>query len=88
MAAETSTCYTLHSKNKSVGPAIIFRFTNKKNKHAIVRQGRKLEGSDVYINEHLTTKKNTDIARKACVNFQLLNILTSSETSTSWKEDP
>lgn len=33
-------------------------------KRDILKQGKKLKGSDVYINEHLT-KKNADIARVA-----------------------
>ena len=38
--------------------------TNRKNKDALLRQGRKLKGTQVYINEHLT-KKNADIAKRA-----------------------
>ena len=63
-SGDIEACHTLHSKNKTVAPAIIIWFTNRKNKQAIIRQGRKLKGTDVYINEHLT-KKNADIARKA-----------------------
>ena len=37
---------------------------NRKHKTALLKQRRKLKGSDVYINEHLT-KYNGDIARKA-----------------------
>ncbi len=37
---------------------------NRKHKNALLRQGKKLKGSNVYLNEHLT-KRNTDIARKA-----------------------
>ena len=40
------------------------RFSNRKHKSALLKQGRMLKGSDVFINEHLT-KKNADIARKA-----------------------
>lgn len=45
-------------------PAIIMRFANRKYKGALLRQGKKLKGSNVYINEHLT-KSNAAIARKA-----------------------
>jgi len=45
-------------------PAIIMRFSNRKHKSALLKQGGMLKGSDVFINEHLT-KKNADIARKA-----------------------
>ncbi|KAL3983381.1 coronin-2 [Sarotherodon galilaeus] len=44
--------------------AVIMRFVNRKNKVALLKQGRKLKGTDVFINEHLT-RKNADIARKA-----------------------
>ena len=45
-------------------PAIIMRFSIRKHKSALLKQGGMLKGSDVFINEHLT-KKNADIARKA-----------------------
>ena len=57
-------CHPLPRKNKSEKPAIIIRFVNRKQKIALLRQGRKLKGTNVYINEHLT-KKNSDIARQA-----------------------
>lgn len=57
-------CHTLPNKIKSAIPAIIIRFTNRKSKDALLKQGRKLKGTQVYINEHLT-KKNADIAKKA-----------------------
>ena len=40
------------------------RFVNRKHKTALLKQGRKLKGTNVFINEHLT-KRNADIARKA-----------------------
>ena len=45
-------------------PNIIIRFANRKHKTDLLRQGNKLKGTRVYINEHLT-KKNADIARCA-----------------------
>ena len=45
-------------------PAVIIRFVNRKNKTALLKQGRKLKGTNVYLNEHLT-KKNAEIAWKA-----------------------
>ncbi|KAK7152537.1 hypothetical protein R3I93_010685 [Phoxinus phoxinus] len=57
-------CHTLPSKNKTYTPLVIIRFTNRKKKSSLLGQGRKLKGTEVYINEHLT-KKNADIARKA-----------------------
>ena len=58
-------CHPLSSKNKNDKPtAVIMRFANRKHKVELLKQGRKLKGSNVYLNEHLT-KKNGDIARKA-----------------------
>jgi len=59
-----SSCYSLPRKNKQTKPAIVLRFVATKHKRDILKQGKKLKGSDVYINEHLT-KKNADIARMA-----------------------
>ncbi|KAI9525221.1 hypothetical protein NQZ68_009901 [Dissostichus eleginoides] len=57
-------CHPLPRSNAGNKPAILIRFVNRENKTALLKQGRKLKGSDVYINEHLT-KYNDDIARKA-----------------------
>uniref|UniRef100_A0A1A7ZXN5 Uncharacterized protein n=1 Tax=Nothobranchius furzeri TaxID=105023 RepID=A0A1A7ZXN5_NOTFU len=57
-------CQTLPRKNKNQKPAIIIRFVNRKQKKELLKQGRKLKGTNVYVNEHLT-KKNADIARQA-----------------------
>ena len=43
---------------------IIVRFVNKKSKLKVLKNVRKLKGSNVYINEHLT-QKNGEIAQKA-----------------------
>lgn len=57
-------CHPLPRRNDSDNPAIIMRFINRKHKTALIKQGRKLKGTNVFINEHLT-KRNGDIARKA-----------------------
>lgn len=58
-------CHTLPRRNdKDKSTAVIMRFVNRKRKTALLKQGRKLKGSNVYLNEHLT-KRNADIARKA-----------------------
>lgn len=57
-------CHSLPSKDKKTKPTIIIRFTSRKKKIVLLKQGKKLKGSNVYINEHLT-RKNADIARKA-----------------------
>lgn len=52
-------------RNKDT-PAIITRFVSCKLKSELLKQGKKLRGSDVYINEHLT-KRNADIARNPVI---------------------
>lgn len=57
-------CHLLPRRNPTNKPAVIIRFVNRKHKNALLKQGRKLRGSDVFINEHLT-KNNAEIARRA-----------------------
>ena len=57
-------CHPLPRRIKTDKPAIIIRFANRKHKTELLKQGRRLKGSDVYMNEHLT-KINAEIARKA-----------------------
>lgn len=56
-------CHSLPRKSNKK-PTVIIRFVNRKNKTALLKQGRKLKGTNVYLNEHLT-KKNAEIAWKA-----------------------
>lgn len=56
-------CHPLPTRN-SRPPAVILRFISRKKKTSLLKQGRKLKGTDVYINEHLT-KRNAEIAKKA-----------------------
>lgn len=58
-----SACYTLPRKDKT-RPAIVMRFVNRKNKTEMLSQGKKLRGTAVYLNEHLT-QKMANIAREA-----------------------
>ncbi|ROK87087.1 PDZ domain-containing protein GIPC1 [Anabarilius grahami] len=62
-ANNISACHTLPRKDKDK-PAIIMRFVNRKSKTEILRQGKKLRGTAVYLNEHLAMK-NAEIAREA-----------------------
>ncbi|KAL3988971.1 hypothetical protein ACER0C_013289 [Sarotherodon galilaeus] len=55
-------CHLLPRKNVSDKPAVI-RFVNRKHWNALLKQGRKLKGLNVYLNDHLT-KYNADIAKK------------------------
>ena len=59
-----SACHTLYRKDAKAKPNIIVRFANRKSQIELLRQTRKLSGTGVYVNEHLT-KKNSDIARQA-----------------------
>ena len=43
---------------------VIVKFTNRKTKDEILRNGKLLKGSQVYVNEHLT-KKTGDLAKLA-----------------------
>lgn len=52
---------TLYLERKT---AIIICFVNHKHKIELMMQGKKLKNTDVYLNEHLTTK-NANIARQA-----------------------
>ena len=55
-------CHT--RKDRNAKPTIIIRFVNRKQKTELLMQGRKLQGTDIYLNEHLT-HKNAKIAREA-----------------------
>lgn len=57
-------CHTLPQRNRGAKPAIVVRFMNRKHKTELLKQAKKLKGTGVYLNEHLT-KKNADIARHA-----------------------
>lgn len=57
-------CYLLPRRKESATRAVILKFINRKYKTALLKQGKKLKGSNVYINENLT-RKNADIARTA-----------------------
>ena len=59
-----SACHILPMKDTAKQPAIIMRFTNRKHKTQLLKQGKNLKGSDVFINEHLTAL-NAAIAAKA-----------------------
>lgn len=56
-------CHPLPARNERP-PVVIMTFVNQKNKMALLKQGCKLKGTHVFMNDHLT-RKNADIARKA-----------------------
>ena len=56
-------CHTIPQKpNKK--PIIIIKFVNRKHKIEVLKLAKKLKGTGVYVNEHLT-KRNAEIARQA-----------------------
>ena len=57
-------CHILPSKDRAIKPRIIMRFVSRKHKTELLMQGKKLKGTAVYVNEHLTSK-NAEIARVA-----------------------
>ncbi|CAJ1057666.1 hypothetical protein DPX16_0011 [Xyrichtys novacula] len=54
----------LETKDRKAKHTIIIRFVNRKHKTDLLMQGRKLKGTSVYMNEHLTAK-NAEIAKEA-----------------------
>lgn len=59
---DIAACYTIPQKQNI--PKIIIRFTNRKHKIELFKLTKKLKGTGVYVNEHLT-KRNAKIARQA-----------------------
>lgn len=59
-----SICHTLPRKSDKFKQSIVIRFTSRKSRNSVMLQAKKLKGTSVYINEHLT-KKNGTIAREA-----------------------
>lgn len=57
-------CHPLPKRGVDGKQSVIMRFINRKHKTALLKQGRKLKGTNVFINEHLT-RKNAAIARHA-----------------------
>ena len=43
---------------------MLLKFVNRRDKIALLRQGKNLKGTAVYLNKHLT-KKNAEIAKSA-----------------------
>lgn len=60
-------CHPLPRRNKLIRPAVIMRFVNRKRKKEVIRQGNKLKGTNVYINEHLTAKTLKSHVKPGCL---------------------
>lgn len=63
-ADDLEACHPLPRRHSRDKPAIIIRFTSRKRKIELLKQGRQLKGTEVYLNEHLT-RKNAEIAKRA-----------------------
>uniref|UniRef100_A0A1A8UJK6 Uncharacterized protein n=1 Tax=Nothobranchius furzeri TaxID=105023 RepID=A0A1A8UJK6_NOTFU len=57
-------CHVLSSRNRKGKVSVLMRFVSRKMKNSLLKQAKKLKGSEVYVNEHLT-KYNAEIAKKA-----------------------
>ena len=62
--ADINAFHTIKNKQREKHDDIIIRFISRKNKVEVLKQSRKLKGTNIYINEHLTPKNN-EIAKKA-----------------------
>ena len=62
--ADINACHTIKNKQREKPDNIIIRFISRKNKVEVLKRSRKLKGTNIYINEHLTPKNN-EIAKKA-----------------------
>uniref|UniRef100_A0A1A8AU85 Uncharacterized protein n=1 Tax=Nothobranchius furzeri TaxID=105023 RepID=A0A1A8AU85_NOTFU len=79
-----SICHTLPKKYEKAKPAIIIRFTSRKQRSNVLAQGNKLRGTNVYMNKHLT-KKNGTIAREArMLKTQKKIIATWTRNGNAW----
>lgn len=58
-----SACHTVPQKQRTI-PKILLRFVNRKHKVELLKLTKKLKGTGVYVNEHLT-RKNAEIAHEA-----------------------
>lgn len=66
-------CHTLPRKDSRVKPFIVVCFANLRHKTELLKQAKKLKGTGVNLNEHLT-KKNADIARDARILREQIKI--------------
>ncbi|KAF7652247.1 hypothetical protein LDENG_00099440, partial [Lucifuga dentata] len=66
-------------KNGKTKPDIVIRLISRKQKTDLITQGKKLKGTNVYLNEHLT-RKNAEIAREA----RILKKQTKIQATWTW----
>ena len=53
---EISVCHTLGKGGRDSKPPVIIRLVSRKTKSFILSQAKKLKGTNIYINEHLTKR--------------------------------
>ena len=61
---QISACHQLGKVKRGQPSPIVIRFVNRKEKIKLLSQRKKLNGTEVYINEHLT-RKNAQLAQHA-----------------------
>lgn len=61
---EISACHPIGKRNDNGETKVIMRFVSRKTKDRLLRNGRKLKNTGIYLNEHLTSK-NGGIAKAA-----------------------
>lgn len=57
-------CHIVPWKNIKAKPAIIIWFVNRKHKIELLKQARKLKGTEVHLNEHLTLPDTHEKAKQ------------------------
>ena len=73
-------CHTLERRHENGTQKVIVRFANRKSKVKAMMNARKLKGTNVYINEHLT-KKNAELAKTA------RDLRTAGKINSTWTRD-
>ena len=61
---EISACHTLGRPSKDGKHTVIVRFASRKSKTVTMKKGKRLKGSGIYLNDHLTSK-NSELAKSA-----------------------
>ena len=66
---DISACHTIGKRKGNRGnlikkPTIVVRLVSRKTKMRLLQEGKKLKGTDVYLNDHLS-RKNSEIAKAA-----------------------
>lgn len=76
ISLDANICLPLPGRRESDKPAILSRFVNQKHKAALLKHGRGLKGTNVFMNDNLTngmlTSPNENaIGTKKCLEMQI-----------------